>query len=227
MKKINISPIKSIIAISIPILELALGDIIAPYISSDVGNVGFIVGLFATGLIILLVLYGDVLKKGWHIFRKHTGRNLGLTIVSVAVSYLILYGIRMLLGSVAGEKAVMSVQATQTQKALLSLLGSLTTLMAPFAEEIVFRHVLFYQWRGRKILTVLMFFLSSVAFGLIHWNNFGGDIIQMIPYMAVGAWFALIYYFSKTIWQNILTHLLFNSIQFFSALILVVVAFLQ
>ncbi|WP_235016932.1 type II CAAX prenyl endopeptidase Rce1 family protein [Pediococcus acidilactici] len=39
-----------------------------------------------------------------------------------------------------------------------------------------------------------MFILSSVLFGLIHWNNFNGDLLQMIPYMFVGAGFAVIYY---------------------------------
>lgn len=54
--------------------------------------------------------------------------------------------------------------------------------------------------------------------------NFDGNVIAMIPYMLVGAWYALIYFFSKNIWQNILTHFLFDVIQFLGALLVFVVA---
>jgi membrane protease YdiL (CAAX protease family) len=70
-----------------------------------------------------------------------------------------------------------------------------------------------------------MFVLSAILFGLVHWNNFDGNIVAMIPYMAVGAWYALIYYWSRNIWQNILTHFLFDFIQFLSALLLFILAF--
>lgn len=112
------------------------------------------------------------------------------------------------------------------QMASMGLVASLTTLMAPFTEEIIFRHALFFQWKNNKVLMWVMFFVSSIAFGLIHWNNFNGDVVQMIPYMVVGAWFALIYFWSKNIWQNIMTHFLFDFVQFASAIFVLVMAFM-
>lgn len=72
-----------------------------------------------------------------------------------------------------------------------------------------------------------MFFVSSIAFGLVHWNNFQGDIMQMIPYMFIGAFFATIYYFTRNIWQNIITHFMFNFLQFGAAIFLLIVAIIQ
>ncbi|MFV5770202.1 CPBP family intramembrane glutamic endopeptidase [Pediococcus acidilactici] len=72
-----------------------------------------------------------------------------------------------------------------------------------------------------------MFILSSVLFGLIHWNNFNGDLLQMIPYMFVGAGFAVIYYKSQNIWQNIMTHFFFDFIQVLAAGVMLIVSLLQ
>ncbi len=107
------------------------------------------------------------------------------------------------------------------------VVANLTTLMAPFSEEIVFRHVLFYQFKKYKILFYIMFVLSSVAFGLIHWNNFNGNVYLMIPYMCIGLVLALIYWLGRNIWFNIFTHFFFDFGQFLAALLLFVMSFVH
>ena len=72
-----------------------------------------------------------------------------------------------------------------------------------------------------------MFLLSSFLFGLAHWNNFNGDIFKMIPYMVVGAWFAIIYYKSKNIWQNIMTHFFFDFLQVIAAVVVLILSLIQ
>lgn len=217
---------KTILAILIPIIELALVSYLMPLVvSSRNGKIIFSVLVAALGFIAALALFGDVLKKDWPAFRKHLWRNLGIALLSVVLTHLLLFGIRQLLGAVTGQElaaGTTSYEMMSMQAASLGLLGSATSLMAPFTEEIIFRHALFYQWKGRGIVTWLMLLVSSLLFGLVHWNNFDGDIISMIPYMCIGVFFALIYYFSKNIWQNIMTHFFFDSIAFLSALVVFV-----
>ncbi len=33
-----------------------------------------------------------------------------------------------------------------------------------------------------------MLFVQGILFGLIHWNNFNGNIYAMIPYMVLGVY---------------------------------------
>lgn len=228
MKNNKISKSKLSIAILIPIVELTIGALIAPLIPSSWGKVIFNDILFFVGFFIAINLYKDVLKADWQKFKEHFLRNIAFAFLGVIISYVLLSLVR------SGLKATLSVGEVQkdllsisTSTASLGVIGSLTALMAPFTEEIIFRHALFYQWRNRGIITALMFLISSILFGLVHWNNFHGDLTQMIPYMVVGAWFALIYFKSKNIWQNIATHFLFDFLQVAAAVMMLIVSFLQ
>ncbi|GEP20015.1 CPBP family intramembrane glutamic endopeptidase [Pediococcus argentinicus] len=222
----KVSAPKTIIAILIPLLELGIGSFIARLVHNNQWLLVILnVLVFFVGFITAIILFKDVLRDDWKIWKQHIWRNLGLALLGMILTYVILSLVRMgMKPFVAGAAVNTSLLSIQT--ASMGLVASLTTLMAPFTEEIVFRHALFFQWKNNKVLMWIMFFVSSVAFGLVHWNNFNGDVVQMIPYMVVGAWFALIYYFSKNIWQNIMTHFLFDFVQFASAVLLLVVAFM-
>lgn len=227
-KQQTISKSKTVLALCIPVLELVLASLLMPLIASSKGEkIVFNVAIAFIGFAGSLVLFGNVLKKAWPSFRQHLWRNLALAILGVIAAHLLLMLVRNLLSFIAGASITAGAASYETlsmQTASLTLFGSLTSLMAPFSEEIIFRHVLFYQWKGRGILTGIMLFVSSISFGLVHWNNFDGQIIRMIPYMCVGLFFAVIYYFSKNIWQNIMTHFFFDIISFLSALLLFVFA---
>jgi membrane protease YdiL (CAAX protease family) len=92
----------------------------------------------------------------------------------------------------------------------LFLLAASAPVLAPITEEIVFRHVLFYKFRGRPVLCALMCVCSAVLFGAIHYNNFDGDLFLTVPYMAIAVIYNLLYLFSKNIWTSTMTHLIFN-----------------
>lgn len=218
-----INPVKTILALAIPPIELIVGTFVSQLFKNQTLLITLNVLIFAIGLIVALFLYHDVLAKDWPRFRQHLWRNLLLAIVGVFVMYGLLSLTRMALKPFVSAEAA-SPMLLSIQTAGLGVVASLTTLFAPFTEEIIFRHALFYQWRGRGFLTWLMFIVSSISFGLVHWFNFHGQVLQMIPYMVVGAAFALIYYFSKNIWQNIMTHFFFDFVQFAAAVLLFVVA---
>lgn len=223
-KEQAINPLKTITALLIVPLELLIGAAVAKLPTSQLIKVLLSTLVFLAGFIVAISLYHDVLAAEWQIFKRRWFIKLLLAVGGVIVSYAILAGARFVLTSTGLAASTNSADLLSIQSATVGLVGSLTVLMAPFSEEIIFRHVLFYQWKNRGIFTWLMFIISSVLFGLAHWNNFDGNVIAMIPYMLVGAWYALIYFFSKNIWQNILTHFLFDVIQFLGALLVFVVA---
>ena len=228
-EKTIINKKKLLIAVLIPILELTLGSLIIPHIPSEWGKIIVNDLIFFIGFIIALNLYKEVLKEDWKKFKTHLFRNFIFAILAVFISYFLLSLVRAALKSFlsAGISSHFDVLSFSTATASLGLVASLTALMAPFTEELIFRHALFYQWKNRGIVTLLMFLVSSILFGLVHWNNFKGDISQMIPYMVVGAWFAVIYYKSKNIWQNIATHFLFDFIQVLGAILILIISFIQ
>lgn len=229
---VTVSPIKSIAAIALILLELLFGTLLIHSGQSKTLKVSIVVGLGFIVFVALIWLYRDVLKANWKNYRVHLWRNLGIDFLLTIGIYVILAFVRTGMRSLTGNaSAIVSVNDMLSFQSIasagLGVFSSVTVLMAPFSEEIAFRHVLFYQWKNNKLLMWAMFVISSVGFGLIHWNNFHGDLTQMIPYMFIGAFFALIYYFSRNIWQNIITHFMFDFLQFAAALFLLVITLLQ
>lgn len=156
--------------------------------------------------LIMISFYGDFLRSEWQRFKKHMWRNIFICLLLVLGVFAVLIGARAGLKDLAVDTGLL------TKKSIyLSLLTAIIPMLAPFTEELIFRYILFGRVKI-KIFKFLMFFVSSILFGLIHFNNFGGDLMLTIPYMCVGAYFALIYFVSKNIWFSISTHLIFNGI---------------
>ncbi|WP_420832604.1 type II CAAX prenyl endopeptidase Rce1 family protein [Weissella diestrammenae] len=68
-----------------------------------------------------------------------------------------------------------------------------------------------YRFKGSLVRLILMVTISSILFGLIHINNFGGSVVATIPYMFVGLYLSLIYLRTNNIWHNIMTYFIFNT----------------
>ncbi|GAX03738.1 abortive infection protein [Secundilactobacillus pentosiphilus] len=217
---------KTIIAGLIPLAELGLGALVTAVFTDKWLRIILVDVIFFAGFCMALYLYHDLLADHWRRFKPHLGAGTLVAVGGVLAAYVVLIAVRQVLQTVgvasAGGFPVMSIQS-----AGMALVASLTTLMAPFTEEIIFRHALFYQWRGRGTLTWIMLMISSVAFGLVHWNNFHGQLAQMVPYMCVGVLFGLIYYFSRNIWQTIYTHFLFDIIQVIAVIAMFILAIVQ
>ena len=84
-------------------------------------------------------------------------------------------------------------------------------VLAPVAEELVFRGVLFRKWR-RTLGPVKSLLLSSALFGVLH-----GD--TMLPLAISGLSFALLYTSTRTLWAPIVAHILNNSFVVASVLV--------
>jgi membrane protease YdiL (CAAX protease family) len=162
----------------------------------------------------IFALHGEFLKARWLEYRKRLWLKILISIAGTVALHLLLKGVRILLpvrqalqdAGDPGEGSDVTLMAP-----LLLLLSTIVPTLAPFLEEMVFRHILFYKFRGSKLLLPLFFVASSALFGAMHLNNFDGDLLMTVPYMFAGAFFALVYFFTKNIWYSIGVHLVFNA----------------
>ena len=88
------------------------------------------------------------------------------------------------------------------------LMGAMTVLCAPIAEEVVFRLTIMRGLLKQPWIGIL---LSSFLFGMIHVVS-AGDFIYLIQYMAMGIALGYVYYRHQNIWFSIGVHAVQNFI---------------
>lgn len=192
-------------------LEFLIGTIISRFSFEENQFLSTVlnVSIFIIGFLVMIWLFKDFLKSQWQLY-KHNKLWLKL-IINVCI-VIGAYGILALSRSFLNKPLSIN-DSNQLSSTMISLMliGSIQPVIAPFAEELTFRYLLFGKFNS-GILKCIMFFVSSILFGLVHINNFNGDWIQTIPYMLVGAYFAIIYSLFNNIWSTIIVHWLFNCI---------------
>lgn len=162
--------------------------------------------LFILGMLVSIWLLRDFLASEWQRYKQRLVRNVLLTIVLAAGTFVLMTLIKPL---VAGSAEI--APATDGEYGIFLLTFSLIpAVIAAFAEELTFRYALFGKFKG-KLTRGVMLVVSSILFGLVHLNNVDGDWLLTVPYMVMGAYFAGVYMFTKNIWFAIGTHFLYNS----------------
>lgn len=174
----------------------------------------------------MMALYWDILHPAWRAFRTHLWRRLlllfllswAIKIVVIILTVILALAVKM---KVPATTTNIAPVVTNTKPLILAIIPAL--LAAPFYEELFFRHVLYYQWRARRGLGIIMMLVSSVVFGLFHWGNVQGIAILTIPFMLIGLTLAIIYRRQQNIWYNITTHFMYN----FSTVLITLLALLR
>lgn len=165
--------------------------------------------IFFTGFLVMIFLFKNFLKQEWDLYKKNKfWLKLVFNILLVGGAFALLTLTR---ATSISNLSANDVNQSNTSSLGLMLLASIQPFIAPFVEELTFRYLLFGKI-SNKFLKVVMFFLSSILFGLIHINNFNGNWMLTIPYMVIGAYFSIIYLVYKNIWGSIIVHWIFNSI---------------
>lgn len=220
----KVNPIKTVIALLIPFVELGLGSFFNERVSGQFMKATVATGFGLIAFLLAIYLFKDVLGVAWHKYRKHIWRNLGLSLLGTIACYAILSVVRSGMTALNLLAPVTTPDVLSLQTAATGVYASLPVLMAPWTEEIVFRHAMFYQFKSKgKLVYWLLFFVQAILFGLIHWFNFNGQIMQMVPYMVIGAWFGLMYTWGKNIWFNIFSHFFFDIMTPLAAVALLIV----
>ena len=78
--------------------------------------------------------------------------------------------------------------------------------IAPFAEELLFRGVIFAGLAQRLPVSVAAV-LSGIIFGAAH-----GDPWGFVPLAVTGTGLALLYYRTRSLWPNVIAHSIFNAV---------------
>lgn len=195
-------------------LELMIGDLLFPLLKIDQNpKVSLLAStiLFVSGFLVMLYLFHDFLRAQWQVYRQKLFRHLLISIVLVIGAFLILNIVRGLIPSnLLQQRNTTAVDSGPSLNASWAVLAALTPFIAPLAEELTFRYLLFGKI-ANKALRFVMLFGQGILFGLVHWNNFNGNIYAMIPYMVLGIYFGLIYWFFKNIWGSIMVHWMLNT----------------
>jgi membrane protease YdiL (CAAX protease family) len=126
--------------------------------------------------------------------------GLGLVVVSQIVSYAQI--------ALFGPHPEAVTEILKTHHGTTNFLFDLASIciIAPFAEELLFRGVIFAGLVQRMPLWVAAS-LSGIIFGAAH-----GDPWGFVPLAVTGAGLALLYYRTRSLWPNVLAHAIFNAV---------------
>jgi membrane protease YdiL (CAAX protease family) len=170
---------------------------------------------------IVLYAYRDVLSADWKTFRQDKWTKWIIIIISFIIVTCFLNFVHRFTVSSGGESvaAEVSAQSGETNDIrnmplfsfILTVIMLFIPILSAFTEEVMFRYVLMFKHSRSKILQYTLLVLSSVAFGLIHYQA-RGSVAATVPYIFVGMAFGVIYLWKKNIWYNIFTHIMFNGI---------------
>ena len=92
------------------------------------------------------------------------------------------------------------------------------SIYAPFVEEMIFRKSIYdsiFILKDNKITKYLYVFISGLVFSSLHIIGVSSkliDYVYIIPYLALGSAFALLYYDSKNVFSSIVMHSMHNTV---------------
>ena len=88
------------------------------------------------------------------------------------------------------------------------IIGISVVVAAPLGEELFFRSFLFERFKqGWGLFAALI--VSGGIFALVHF-----EVSVILPFWAIGVWFAWTYHRSGSLWTTILAHAIFNGLSF-------------
>ena len=145
-----------------------------------------------------------------------TGTYATLLIYNAAVALLEEAGVDISIVEGGNEIPIDEGLDTAPLVALLALFGFAVVVVAPLAEEIFFRGLLFRGldgvWPGWAAIVV-----SGLAFGVFHLN-----LPVLLPFSVIGMLFAWSFRASGSLWVTVIAHFIINSVAFIVTVIGVV-----
>lgn len=103
-------------------------------------------------------------------------------------------------------KAILNMQTPAELIMCLLIMG----VVAPVGEELLFRGIIMrfaYRATHRVLASAIV---SGIFFAIFH-----GQVYAFIPIMLAGMLLSYIYYYNGSIWVNMITHCIYNSVQVF------------
>ncbi|WP_158256037.1 CPBP family intramembrane glutamic endopeptidase [Corynebacterium sp. 13CS0277] len=175
----------------------------------------------------LVVAYRQMFAHNWAALKRAPWATTGIVIAgAIGLQVAIALGRLVIPTPTPGADSGDSAQQAVTWGSLaLQAVLLISPVVTVFIEEVVFRYTFLQRlpvWSHPVLLAVAVV-LNSMVFGAIHYYNFGGDIVQTIPYMFAGLLMNLMYLWTRNVWVPALMHLVNNVLLTYGGLILLAV----
>ena len=160
---------------------------------------------------ILMIIYRKYLKEKWHDFISHFKTYLSISFKDWLTGFLIMITSNSIINTFItnniGENEA-AVQALISTLPLFALL--LTTIFAPFIEEMIFRKSLQDCFHNKYLYMII----SGLIFGLVHVLGAANalEYFLIIPYGALGFMFAHTINTTDNIYCTIMMHMFHNGV---------------
>jgi len=171
-----------------------------------------------TSALVLSLLMRQYLKRSFAHFRERSANLLFILLIGFAMRILLFIPVDLLFRLLLPEFVL-----TPNTEAVLGLAGQgllltafLVVILAPIAEELLFRGVIFAPLRKKS--RVLAYAVSTLLFAFlhVHLHLFPGFspalLLMLLPYIPAGLALAWVYEKNGSIWATILLHSLMNLI---------------
>jgi len=207
-------PLKDVITISIlSLLSLSVFVLVAYLLKVELAMKSLIID---SGLFLSIVITFFIYKRKNNLSAK----GVGLTVTSIKWIFISIFlgilvviiggGLSNLFGNLIGLQNSMSdsMNAVISDKVWLNIVNMkiLIALMVPFAEELLFRGVIFRYLRQNKSFFISAI-ISAAIFSLIHFD------IATIPFtLLLGFTCAFVYERSKSLLPPIIVHIAVNNL---------------
>jgi hypothetical protein len=158
---------------------------------------------------------GGRVVRSWQLGLRPPGQGwlwAGLMVLGLIVAFIALDAIWAEIFHPTKEK-LLETLGTKESKSLLVLSAALTCVVAPIAEEVLFRGYMFTalrNWRG----TLTAALIVGLLFGGVHATS--APAADLVPLAALGFGLCLIYRYTGSLYPAIAAHALNNSIAFAS-----------
>lgn len=202
---------------SILALYFILG-ILAPDPESRVVDVDLLITGIVLYAVMTLFVYAFLTVRGLNVVQQFglnrtNARDTFLAaivgIVCIYPTILVLTWVsRMVIGDGAGDDATIEFLRSKPEWTALAIAGLLVVVVAPIAEEFIFRGLLYGVAKrfGGRIPACIA---TSMLFSAIHLNP-----VAIVPLFVLSVIFTLAYERSGSLWTPIVMHMLFNGGQF-------------
>ncbi|MCD8898515.1 CPBP family intramembrane glutamic endopeptidase [Mammaliicoccus sciuri] len=194
--------------------------------------IGFITESFDTGtytkatvdtslriilFIALFVMFKDYLAQEWNKFKNLKFYKWLIIIAGAILLQVIISIVNQFVPSVHTNEVVpnpsenIDFLTVSTKLFYLLIFISIGPVVTSLIEDITFRYTLLEKLLSKNIIfNVLLVLVNSALFGAIHYYNFGGSLINTIPYMFAGLFLNCIYLWTRNIWHVLLIHFFNN-----------------
>lgn len=160
--------------------------------------------------IIIILLYRPALKLHWLKFKQGKMFSWLLVFLGAIILQIVISTTRSFLPQSKAININLS-NTEELQVTFLLIIVSLGPIFTALIEDIVFRYTLLHKLFTPNILwRISIVIINSIIFGLLHYNNFDGNILSTISFMTAGLFLNLFYLWTKNIWYVLLIHILNN-----------------